>query len=98
LANAILRAIWAEERNIADADTLFRIAEGLGFDGSELIALAHEAEARKEFETYTADAQQRGVFGSPFYFCGGEIFWGQDRLDFLERVLAEGSSRAGVND
>jgi 2-hydroxychromene-2-carboxylate isomerase len=92
LANAILRAIWAEERDIADADTLFRIAEGLGFDGSKLIALAREAPTLKEFDTYTAEAQQRGVFGSPFYFCDGEIFWGQDRLDFLERVLIGRSS------
>jgi 2-hydroxychromene-2-carboxylate isomerase len=88
LANAILRAIWAEERDIADAETLFRIAEGLGFDGSELIALARQEATKKKFENYTMEAQQRGVFGSPFYFCGEEIFWGQDRLDFLEDVLA----------
>ena len=37
---------------------------------------------------YTIDAQRRGVFGSPFYFFGEDIFWGQDRLDLLERVLA----------
>jgi 2-hydroxychromene-2-carboxylate isomerase len=67
---------------------LLRIAEGLGFDGPELIALAREERAHKEFETYTIDAQRRGVFGSPFYFYGGEIFWGQDRLDFLEGLLA----------
>jgi 2-hydroxychromene-2-carboxylate isomerase len=88
LANAILRAIWSEERDIADATTLHRIAEGLGFNGSELIATARGAAAQREFESYTIDAQRRGVFGSPFYFFGEEIFWGQDRLDLLERVLA----------
>jgi 2-hydroxychromene-2-carboxylate isomerase len=89
LANAILRATWAEERDIADAETLARIAEGLGFDGAGLLAQAREEAVKREFERYTIEAQQRGVFGSPFYICEGEIFWGQDRLDFLEAVLAE---------
>jgi 2-hydroxychromene-2-carboxylate isomerase len=87
LANAILRAIWAEERNIADAGTLTRIAEGLGFDGAELVGQAGQEVIKRELDRYTIDAQQCGVFGSPFYLCEGEIFWGQDRLDFLEGVL-----------
>lgn len=92
LANAILRAIWAEERDIADAETLRRIAEGFGFDGEELLAQARAEATKQEFERYTMEAQQRGVFGSPFYICEGEVFWGQDRLDFLERVI--GGTRA----
>jgi 2-hydroxychromene-2-carboxylate isomerase len=93
LANAILRAVWAEERDIADAETLTRIAEGLGFDGAALVAQARGEAIKREFERHTIEAQQRGVFGSPFYLFEGEIFWGQDRLDFLEGVL--GGMRSG---
>jgi 2-hydroxychromene-2-carboxylate isomerase len=88
LANSILRAIWAEDRDISDDETLMRIAAGVGLDAGELMAAAGADDVRRELDRYTAEAQERGVFGSPFYFCDGEIFWGQDRLDFLERVLA----------
>ena len=92
LANSILRAIWAEDRDISDPETLTRIAAGIGLDGDALVSAAASEAARQEFESYTAEAQQRGVFGSPFYICDGEIFWGQDRLDFLEGVLARTAS------
>ncbi|MFL6823737.1 MAG: 2-hydroxychromene-2-carboxylate isomerase [Xanthobacteraceae bacterium] len=92
LANSILRAIWAENRDISDRETLTRIAAGIGFDGGELVAAADADAVRGAFERYTSEAQERGVFGSPFYLCDGEIFWGQDRLDFLERVLARTTS------
>jgi 2-hydroxychromene-2-carboxylate isomerase len=88
LANSILRAIWAENRNIADPDTLRKIADGLGMDGEGLLASARAASTSQEFERYTQGAQERGVFGSPFYFFGDEAFWGQDRLQFLEDALA----------
>src|SRR6266568_2128522 len=87
LANAILRAIWAENRDIADPETLLKIADGLGLDGETLLANAREAAAIQEFDRYTREAQARGVFGSPFYMFGKEIFWGQDRLQFLEDAI-----------
>ena len=89
LANAILQShLVRGTRYRRCRPPLIRIAEGLGFDGSELIGLARGAAAQRELESYTIEAQRRGVFGSPFYFFGEEIFWGQDRLDLLERVLA----------
>jgi 2-hydroxychromene-2-carboxylate isomerase len=88
LANAILRAIWAENRDIADADTLRKLADGLGMDGEGLLASARAGSTIQEFDRYTQEAQDRGVFGSPFYFLGEEAFWGQDRLQFLEDALA----------
>jgi 2-hydroxychromene-2-carboxylate isomerase len=94
LTNAILRAIWAEERDIADPGTLTRITDGLGFDGAELVAEARGEPAKREFDRYTVEAQQRGVFGSPFYIFEGEVFWGQDRLDFLEDIV--GGARRNV--
>jgi 2-hydroxychromene-2-carboxylate isomerase len=88
LANSILRAIWAENRDIADPDTLRKIADGLGMDGVGLLASARADSTIQEFDGYTQEAQDRGVFGSPFYFFDKEVFWGQDRLQFLEDALA----------
>jgi len=88
LANAVLRAIWAENRNIADPDTLRKLADGLGMDGEGLLASARTDNTIRELDRYTQEAQERGVFGSPFYFFGTEVFWGQDRLQLVERELS----------
>ncbi len=88
LANAILRAIWAEERDISDARTLRLIADGLGLDGSGLLQAAEGAACVDQLAKNTDDAVESGVFGSPFYLFEGELYWGQDRLPFLEAALA----------
>jgi len=93
LANAVLRAIWAENRNIAEADTLRKLADGLGMNGESLLAGARAGASIAEFDRYTQEAQDRGVFGSPFYFLGKEAFWGQDRLQFLEDALARSAKQ-----
>lgn len=90
LANSILYAIWVENRDIADGATLVKIAEGHGMDGAALLKKAAGKAAQDEYKRNTRDALKRGVFGSPFYLYKGEIFWGQDRLDFLERAVAAG--------
>lgn len=82
-----LRAVWAEERDIADADTLLAIANEAGVDGRALLESANNAEISETYERDTETAIKRGVFGAPSYVVDGEIFWGQDRLDFLERKL-----------
>jgi 2-hydroxychromene-2-carboxylate isomerase len=86
LAGALLRAVWAEERNIADAATLIQVADDCGLDGAALHA-GREAGAAP-YERWTNDAIELQVFGAPWYVYHGESFWGQDRLDFLERALA----------
>ena len=93
LANGILRAIWAENRDIAEADTLRKLADGLGMSGEGLLASARAGASIEEFDRYTQEAQDRGVFGSPFYFLGKEAFWGQDRLQFLEDALARSAKQ-----
>jgi 2-hydroxychromene-2-carboxylate isomerase len=93
LANGILRAIWAENRDIADPDTLRKLADGLGMNGEGLLASARAGSSIEEFDRYTQEAQDRGVFGSPFYFLGKEAFWGQDRLQFLEDALARATDQ-----
>jgi len=88
LSNAILRAIWAEERNIADDDTLAAIADEQGMDGAALLAASKAPEIIATYDAYTQEAIDRNVFGAPTYILNDEMFWGQDRLDFLERALA----------
>ena len=88
LAGALMRACWAEERNIADEGTLVAIATASGFDGSTLLAAARGAVATVAYDQFTQQAIDAQVFGAPTYVFNGELFWGQDRLDFLERALA----------
>jgi 2-hydroxychromene-2-carboxylate isomerase len=88
LAFALLRACWAEERDIADGATLTAIANAQGFDGAELLAMARSPEVVARYERLTQEAIERQVFGAPFYLYRDEPFWGQDRLDHLERALA----------
>lgn len=88
LAHAILRAVWAEERNIAEHGTVQAIAEETGHHGPTIMARAADPETRAAYEALTREAIDAGVFGSPFYIYEGEPFWGQDRLDFLDRALA----------
>jgi carboxymethylenebutenolidase len=85
LAHGILKGCWAEERNCADVATLDQIIAAAGLDSAAL--RAGETEARSAYEAYTQEAIERQVFGAPSYVVAGEIFWGQDRLDFLERTL-----------
>jgi len=88
LTGAIMRAIWAEERNAGDADTLAAIASECGHDGRALLQSAETSGVQGEYERFTDDAIAANVFGSPWYVFEGEGFWGQDRLDFVERAFA----------
>ena len=87
LSHAILRAVWAEERNIADEDTLAAILGDCGLDASAILTAAKQPEMEERYKALSKEALEAGVFGSPSYVVEGEIFWGQDRLDFLERAL-----------
>jgi 2-hydroxychromene-2-carboxylate isomerase len=92
LTNAIMRAMWAEERNIADATTLRSIGAVLSLDVDALMAEAATESALQEYRAYTEEAPRDGVFGSPFYIFQGEPFWGQDRLDLLEEAVARATT------
>lgn len=86
-SRAMLRACWVEDRDLADPECVrAALAEG-GFD---MDALARKMEAAKaRIPELTEEAYQRGVFGAPTYVVGDELFWGQDRLDYLDEHLAE---------
>ncbi|MHA1113621.1 MAG: 2-hydroxychromene-2-carboxylate isomerase [Alphaproteobacteria bacterium] len=88
LVLALPRAVWAEDRDIADRETLTAIAEECGLPGDILIQAAADPSVEETLLTTTEEALSRGVFGIPTYVYDDEIFWGQDRLDFLARALA----------
>jgi 2-hydroxychromene-2-carboxylate isomerase len=87
LSHALLHALWVEERDIRDAAVREAVAVENGFDGPALRAAEDAPETLAAFAKNTSDAIARGVFGSPTYVFRDEKFWGQDRLDFLERAL-----------
>lgn len=88
LSGAIMRGLWAEERNIGDEETLVQIANSCGLDGRGLVKSSETASVQAEYDKNTEEATAANIFGSPWYILDGESFWGQDRLDFLERALA----------
>ena len=87
LSQAMLTAVWAEERDLADRATLVAIAAEQGEDGEALLAAAADPAVQAEYEANTAAAISAGVFGVPTFKIGTELFWGQDRLDFVARAL-----------
>ena len=89
LVGALGRALWAEERDIADVGTVRAIAEGLALPVDRLAERAGAPDTKMHYETLSQEAIDRGVFGVPSYVVRGEMFWGQDRLDFLGRALAQ---------
>lgn len=90
LTDAVLRAVWVEERNIADEITLATLLRERELPARRLED-AHSQAAHERYEANTRRAIDAGVFGAPSYVIDGEIFWGQDRLDFVERRLCAAS-------
>ena len=88
LAGAVLRAVWAEEADIADEATLDGLARACGMDGAALLERSRAPQVQERYDAFTREAIDAQVFGAPTYALDGELFWGQDRLDFLDRALA----------
>ena len=86
LTGALLRAVWVEERNIADPGELVLTLAALKLPAQRLDD-AHSAAVQARYEAGTQRAIDAGVFGAPSYVIDGELFWGQDRLDFVQRRL-----------
>ncbi|MDI1262472.1 MAG: 2-hydroxychromene-2-carboxylate isomerase [bacterium] len=89
LSLELARAVWEREENMADANVMAAAAKRAGIDAAELRAGGpSDAELDVLYDGYTQEALTAGVFGAPSYVLpSGEIFWGQDRLDLLEREL-----------
>lgn len=88
LSQAIMKAIWVDDQDVEDGQTLITIADSLDLDGTALLNRAMNPQTELTYMKYTNEAIERGVFGAPFYFFRDEAFWGQDRLDMLARTIA----------
>tara|TARA_X000000950_G_scaffold282674_1_gene381980 strand:- start:4785 stop:5402 length:618 start_codon:yes stop_codon:yes gene_type:complete len=86
---AIFRAVWVEDRDITDADTLRAIMTENGCDPDWVDAAAEDQEANDRIQRDTAEAFAAGVVGAPGYVFKGEPFWRQDRLDILDWRLTQ---------
>jgi len=90
LAHRVLKALWQEEKNTGDSETLGGLIREIGLDPDAVMKLGAESRWAEKRIADTQAALDRGVFGAPSYVIGDEIFWGQDRLFFVERRLARG--------
>jgi 2-hydroxychromene-2-carboxylate isomerase len=86
ITGAVVRAVWEQERNIADEAVLAALLAETGLPAQRLED-AHSQAAHERYEANTEQAIAAGVFGAPTYVIDGELFWGQDRLDFVARRL-----------
>ena len=89
ISGAVFSAVWVRERHIADEKVLAELLAECGLDPARL-EQSHSQAVQERYEANTQQAIDAGVFGAPSYVVDGEIFWGQDRLDFVERRLALG--------
>ena len=89
LCGAVLSAVWAGERNIADHAVLTELLHEQNIDVARF-EQSKQATVQTTYQSYTDEALKVGVFGAPGFVVDGELFWGQDRLEFLQRRLQAG--------
>jgi 2-hydroxychromene-2-carboxylate isomerase len=83
-------AVWEHELDLADAATLVKLADAAGLPGKKLVERSASDEIGAVYEQNRQDALAADVFGSPAYVLGGEVFWGQDRIELLADALKSG--------
>jgi len=86
--DAIYHAMWVEPRNLNDPAEVGAVLQAAGFDPAALLALAGRQDVKDRLKAVTQEAVARGVFGAPMMFVDDQIFWGNDRLDFVREALA----------
>ena len=84
--NAVFRAMWVEPVNLGDPTVLASTLGAAGFEADSFMALVGDAEVKARLIANTESAVARGVFGAPTCFVGREMFFGQDRLDFVREA------------
>ncbi|WP_427915095.1 2-hydroxychromene-2-carboxylate isomerase [Ramlibacter sp. MMS24-I3-19] len=85
--DAVYKAIWVDGRNMNDPAEVGRVLQEAGFDPQAVLALTQDPEVKEQLKSVTQQAVVRGVFGAPTFFVGDQMFWGQDRLDFVKEAL-----------
>lgn len=86
--SAIFRALWVDGQNLNEPALVGRVLQDAGFDPAAVLALASREDVKERLKATTEEAVARGVFGAPTLFVGAQMFWGQDRLDWVREALA----------
>jgi 2-hydroxychromene-2-carboxylate isomerase len=86
-ADAIFHAMWAEPQNMNDPAVVGTVLAKAGFEPAQTLAAIEDQSVKDELRANTEEAVSRGVFGAPTFFVGEKMFFGQDRLDFVEEEL-----------
>ena len=85
--DAVFHAIWVEGRNMNEPAVVGEVLRDTGFEPKDFLALAGDPEVKEDLKARSQEAVARGVFGAPTFFVGEQMFWGQDRLDFVKEAL-----------
>lgn len=85
---AIFEAIWEQRLDMDQADVVAQVLSTAGLDPAEFQRLANDQDVKEQLKATTEEAVQRGVFGAPSFFVGDQLYFGQDRLDFVAEALA----------
>lgn len=86
--SAIFTAMWIDEQDMSQPEVVGKVLAAASFDPAALMARLGDPEVKQGLKDTTEEAVRRGVFGAPTIFVGDEMFFGQDRLDFVEEKLA----------
>lgn len=86
--DAVFHAMWVAPRNLNDPSELAAVLGAAGFDAAAFAALVGDPEVKADLVARTESSVARGVFGAPTFFVGQQMFFGQDRLDFVSEALA----------
>jgi 2-hydroxychromene-2-carboxylate isomerase len=86
--DAVFKAIWVDSLNMNDPAVLGEALSSKGFEPAALMALCGEQATKDALKAITEEAVTRGVFGAPTFFVDNDMFWGQDRLDWVREALA----------
>jgi len=87
---AVGEALWSQDRQIADEATLKELLISTGHDGDAILKLANDEKTARIRAQNTLDANEADAVGAPAYVYNGEVFWGQDRLDYLDQMISSG--------
>ena len=89
LSHALLRALWSEEKDVTVPAIRIAVADALGLDGRKLQAMEEAPEVVQAWHDSHAEAKERGIFGTPTWIYQDILYWGQDRLSFLDEALSQ---------
>ncbi len=88
LSHALLHALWSEQQDVMSADVRVAVADALGMNGARLLDMQDTPEMMAAWKASEQEAEARGVFGTPTWIYEDTLYWGQDRLDFLDEALS----------